>query len=279
MVEIIQISDLHYGSNHFRENLMLNVVDYINDSKPDLVMCTGDVTHRGHLDQYQKIKSYFDRINTKILCVVGNHDAKYNGIINFEKFIGPRRSKIVLKDEKLAILGLQSAKDDFSEGELGDEQLSLLINELRNHSGRKKILALHHHLIAVPYAGRTRSTLLDAGEALEIIRMHKVDLVCMGHRHVPHVWTMNGTTFLYCGTSASIKVRANEAPSFNHINMEGDDLEINTISSDDFEKSLLLRRKEEKIEYIRHRKARIDYLVQETYKNEFELRLLDPLKK
>ena len=52
MVEIIQISDLHYGSREFQEECLLNVIDYINNYKPDAVICTGDITHKAKKTQY-----------------------------------------------------------------------------------------------------------------------------------------------------------------------------------------------------------------------------------
>ncbi len=48
LVEIIQISDLHYDSG-FRKEYMENVISYINNTMPDVVICTGDIVHKGDL--------------------------------------------------------------------------------------------------------------------------------------------------------------------------------------------------------------------------------------
>ena len=45
MVTIAHISDLHVGSPYFVPNLMNRVIVEINERKPDLVVCTGDVTN------------------------------------------------------------------------------------------------------------------------------------------------------------------------------------------------------------------------------------------
>jgi hypothetical protein len=76
---------------------------------------------------------------------------------------------------------------------------------------------LYGNLIVVPYSSKSLNIPLVAGEVLEMIRMFDVELVLMVHRHVSHVWTLNGTTFLYCGTITSAEVRTNESPSFNDI--------------------------------------------------------------
>jgi len=48
MVEIIQISDLHYGSE-FVPEYMENIIQFIEDTKPDVVVCTGDIIHKGRV--------------------------------------------------------------------------------------------------------------------------------------------------------------------------------------------------------------------------------------
>ncbi|MBY9004291.1 MAG: metallophosphoesterase, partial [Candidatus Lokiarchaeota archaeon] len=57
MVEIIQISDLHYGSE-FVPEYMENVIDYIEEVKPDAVVCTGDIIHKGRISQFKGILPY-----------------------------------------------------------------------------------------------------------------------------------------------------------------------------------------------------------------------------
>jgi 3',5'-cyclic AMP phosphodiesterase CpdA len=246
---------------------MENIIKYINSrqQKIDLVAITGDLTDKGRLDQYEGVKKKIDEIKAEKLIMLGNHDTKYNGMLNFEKLFGARISKKVMDPHNVLALGLRSAKDDVKLAELGDLQLKFIINQFQKHPRRRKILALHHHLIAVPYAGRTWNTLIDAGEVLEIIRMFNVDLILMGHRHVPHVWTLNGTTFLYCGTSTSGKLRANEPPSFNHIHFNEFQLDVDIINSLTLEKDALLRRTHKNINYVKHRKTRIVHLLNSNY--------------
>ena len=55
MVEIIHISDLHYGSE-FVPEYMENVIDYIKDVKPDSIVCTGDCVHRGRVVQFRNFQ-------------------------------------------------------------------------------------------------------------------------------------------------------------------------------------------------------------------------------
>ena len=48
MTIIAHISDSHIGDNDFNEKSFLNVVDEINDLKPDMILLTGDITNKGY---------------------------------------------------------------------------------------------------------------------------------------------------------------------------------------------------------------------------------------
>ncbi|MFX1457302.1 MAG: metallophosphoesterase family protein [Promethearchaeota archaeon] len=266
MVEIIHISDLHFGSE-FVPEYMENIINYIEDNRPDIVVCSGDLIHKGRVIQFRKISPYIERIRsiTKFLAVPGNHDAKNSGLIFFEKLIGPRRSRMILEEKNTLIVGLCSARDDMAEGMIGDEQLDFA-GRCFNKNLENRILALHHHLIPIPMSGQKFTTVRDAGEILELTQLFEVDLVLMGHRHVPHAYTISwrnssSTTFLYSGTSTSNKVRADDNPSFNQIYLDEGDLEVYIINSSTLEKSLLLERKEHHTEFIRPRKTRIEHLL------------------
>ncbi len=276
MVEIIHFSDLHLGCGDFRKEYLENVINYIDDVNPDIVICTGDIVHKGRLNQYEAIVPYLNRIKEKhaFLIVPGNHDVKNSGIIRFERAIGPRRTKKILEEKDTLVVGLCSAKDDVSTGEIGDEQLEWVASQFNQYTDSEgnntryenRIIALHHHVIGVPYNGRKATTLTDAGEIIELTQLMNIDLVLMGHKHIPHAYIIEGqndrgTAFIYCGTSSSIKVRADEAPSFNHIFLEKGSLTVNIVNSDMLEETVLLSRKEGHTKFVRPRQARIEHLL------------------
>ncbi|MHA1732056.1 MAG: metallophosphoesterase family protein [Promethearchaeota archaeon] len=262
MPEIVHISDLHIGSQSFRKKYLTNVLEYINhEVKNDLVVCTGDVTNGGRVAEFKKARKYFDQMEVPLLCVPGNRDAKRNGLYFYEKFFGPRISKHQLQDA--TILALNSAISDMREGYLGNFQLHWIANQLKEAETPNKVLALHHHLIPVPDAGREMDTIMDAGDVLEMTQMFKCTLVLCGDRHVPYAWVIGPTTFVYAGTCSSKKVRGDEDPSFNHISISssGDDLEVHTVSSVSLEKTLLIKRVAGRTKFVRHRKTRIEHLL------------------
>ena len=261
MVELVHIGDLHFGDKkEFREEYLLNIIDYINDNRPDAVICVGDFVHKGLLHQYQGIAPYIKQIKVPLISVPGNHDCKSNGIMSYERYIGPRRSKLILENKDTIIVGLNSAKADSSVGEIGDEQLTWAAYQF-NHILENRILALHHHVAAVPYSGRKQNTLIDAGELIEFMQLFEIDLVLCGHKHISYSVEIGNTVVLYCGTASSIKVRARETASFNHIILEGGNLEVNMVNSSNLEKQLLLTKREGLTKFILPRKARIEHLI------------------
>jgi len=266
MVEIVHISDLHYGSE-FVPEYMENVIKFIEETRPDVTVLTGDVVHKGRVTQFRGFLPYIERIrkSTRLLAVPGNHDAKNSGLVFFEKLIGPRRSRMLLEDKDTIIVGICSARDDMAEGMIGDEQLDFT-GRCFNKNLENRIIALHHHLIPIPMSGQKFTTVRDAGEIIEFTHLFEIDLVLMGHRHVSHSYVMtwknnSSTTFLYCGTSTSNKVRADDTPSFNQIFLDGGDLEVYTVDSNTLDKSLLLDRKANLTEFMRPRKTRIEHLL------------------
>ena len=246
---------------------MENIISYVKESKPDTVICTGDIVHKGRVVQFKNFLPYLKRLKelSKFLAVPGNHDAKNSGIVFFEKMIGPRRSRLILENKDTMIVGVCSARDDIAYGEIGDEQMDWLGRQFDKNL-ENRVIALHHHLIPIPMSGQKFTTVRDAGEILEFTELFEVDLVLMGHRHVPHAYVLSwkdntSTTFLYAGTSTSKKVRADDKPSFNHIYLDEGDLEVYMVNSTNLKKGLLVERKEHHTEFIRPRKTRIEHLL------------------
>ena len=225
---IAQISDLHVGSINFVEELLVNAIDDLNDIHPDVTIITGDITDNGYFLEFQKAVTYLDEIKSPILVVPGNHDARHVGDECFEELIKNRYG--ILKDKKhgLKVIGLDSSEPDLDYGRVGRSQQNWMAHELRNADKENlyKIIALHHHIIPVPKTGRERNVLSDAGDILQTLMTEKADLVLSGHKHMPHVWMMENSTFITAGTVSSLRLRGRELSSFNTISIEEEFIEI-----------------------------------------------------
>src|SRR2546423_631255 len=115
---IAQISDLHCGGPYFLPNLLERAISEINDLRPDVVVCSGDLTTFGFKDEYVQARSYLDRIDCEALVVIpGNHDSRNVGYVHFEQLFGDRNS--VLRVGSVTIVAVDSTEPDLDHGQIG----------------------------------------------------------------------------------------------------------------------------------------------------------------
>jgi len=220
------------------------------EPKPDVIVHSGDITDNGVLDDYELASEKLGAIPYELLIAPGNHDERNNGDSLFKEIIGPVDFEASIG--KAVFLLLDSAVPDSDNGRLGRHRQGLITSKFRAlPDGVLKILVLHHHIIPVPFAGREKDILEDAGDVLKVILDAGVDLVLMGHRHVRNAMQVNGTIFVNAGTVASVRTRGRLGNSFNVIDISKDDtisVKVINIRSGEEETGWFfkLRRKENK---------------------------------
>lgn len=228
MAFIAHLSDLHVGALAFRPELLVKVINEVNDLNPDVTIITGDITENGYYMEFERAAEYLDTLDTPLLVIPGNHDARHVGDQCFSEIIKRRCRSFDLKDKGLKVIGLDSSEPDLDSGKIGRAQQQFMEDELEdaNKHGLYKIIALHHHIIPVPHTGRERNVLSDAGDILQSLIDGGANLVLSGHKHMPHVWIMGDTTFATAGTASSLKLRGKTFPSYNTIDISEDTIEI-----------------------------------------------------
>ncbi len=223
MVTIAHISDPHVGSPFFVPNLMNRVIKELNDLTPDVVVCSGDLTAEGYRQEFQSWVAYADRIDAPILTVPGNHDSRNVGYLHFEDLIGPRMwSKEV---GGVRIVGIDSSEPDLNEGKVGRVHYDWIRREFAR-AAELKVFVLHHHLLPIPGTGRERSTVMDAGDLLEVLVHAGVHVVLSGHKHVPYVWRLEDMYIANAGTVSSLRVRGYTKPCYNVLEFDGAEVKI-----------------------------------------------------
>ena len=228
MVLIAQISDIHVSNSDFNKDMFLKAVDEINTLNPDMIILTGDLTEHGYYSEFAEATEYLKMFNSSLFAIPGNHDARNIGYRTFEELIGDCSWKLTKDDEDLVILGLDSATPDLDQGHIGRLQQVWMENELNKCMLENKfsIVAMHHHIIPLPGTGRERNILTDAGDILQSLISHEVDIVIGGHKHVPHLWQMDRTLFVNAGSLSSYKLRGKEVNSYNTIHISDNNIEI-----------------------------------------------------
>jgi len=212
VITIAHISDPHVGSPYFVPNLMNRVITELNQLRPDAVVCTGDLTTEGFRQEYKNWIAYADRIEAPIHTVPGNHDSRNVGYLHFEDLIGPRMWSVEL--EGVRIVGVDSSEPDLNEGKVGRMHYEWIRREFTQPADLK-VFALHHHLLPIPGTGRERSTVMDAGDLLEVLTHAGVHVVLSGHKHVPYVWQLEDMYVANAGTVSSLRLRGFTKPCYN----------------------------------------------------------------
>ena len=215
-MKIVQFSDLHCssGSSFLRDRLQ-TAIGEINDSRPDLVVVTGDITENGFKDEYEEAKRFLDQISASKVIVPGNHDLKYTGHLIFQDFFGSLSSLIIGEDA--AFFCANTARPDREEGRFSLDQLNALSEQFSNLRNKVRVVAMHHHPIPIPDTGLERATIDDAGDVLRMFLSTGVDLVLCGHRHRPWLWHLGSTTLVFSGAVSTRKLRGFFDNSYNVI--------------------------------------------------------------
>jgi Icc protein len=223
LLTIAHISDPHVGSPYFVPNLMHRVITELNELAPDAVVVSGDLTNEGFRPEYQAWLAYAERIAAPLFTVPGNHDSRNVGYVHFEELIGPRMWVHDVGDVR--IVGVDSSEPDLNEGKVGRVHYEW-IREAFSHPAALKVFVLHHHLLPIPGTGRERSTVMDAGDLLEVLVHAGADVVLSGHKHVPYVWRLEDLYIANAGTVSSLRVRGHGKPCYNVLEFDGAEVRI-----------------------------------------------------
>lgn len=216
---IAHISDTHISPHgNFVEESFDWAMKDINKLHPDIVIHSGDLTDNGVLTDYEFAVTKLQTIEPRTLVAPGNHDEYNLGHSLFKEMIGPVDSE--LKLDNIAIYITDSPQPDRDEGRLGRRRQTYIEEKLGQlEKGTMKILVFHHHLVSVPFSGRDQDVLEDAGDILDMVLRHKINLVLMGHRHVRRVLQIYDTVLVNTGTVSSIRTRGRLGQSYNIIDV------------------------------------------------------------
>lgn len=251
MTRILHISDLHFGFH--REELVEPLLALINRANADLVVVTGDLTHRGRPGQFCEAARFLSRITAPVMAVPGNHDVPlYNIPIRFLLPWSGYRQAISsdLAPTRYAgsvrVLGLNSV-DPFSwqRGRIGATRIDALIDSLDPLA--TNIVALHHPLQHMP--GVDKQLAVHAGTALSRFEIAGARIVLSGHLHLWEAAALldqghAGILQIQAGTALCAR-RSDMQNEFAVIDVEDDDLcverYIATMDEADFRAPQMMR--------------------------------------
>ena len=185
---ILHVSDLHVGTRE-APKIEPPLATLIERAAPELVVASGDLTHRGRPDQHEAAASFLRELGPPVLAVPGNHDIPYTFPGRFTKTFREferhwETTEPVFSSPGLYVVGLNSVRAwRHQSGGIRESQLrrtSELLDDAPE--GALKVAVLHHHLIGAPWRSRKKPVskrshvlagLVDAG----------AELILAGHIH------------------------------------------------------------------------------------------------
>src|SRR6188508_3737998 len=188
MTRVFHVSDLHFGT-HEDLDLERAVKALLERIQPELVIASGDLTHRGRAGQHAAAAAYLRSLGPPVLAIPGNHDIPYTFPARFTRTFDEferhwETTEPVFSSESLHVVGLNSVRAwRHQSGGIREAQLAHAREALgQAPEGALRVVTLHHHLIGAPWRSRKKpvsrrskvlAALVDAG----------AELILAGHIH------------------------------------------------------------------------------------------------
>jgi 3',5'-cyclic AMP phosphodiesterase CpdA len=185
---ILHVSDLHFGAHH-DPAVERSLQALVEKTAPELVIASGDLTHRGRRDQHELAAAFLHGLGVPVLAVPGNHDIPYSFPARFtttwDEFDRQwATTEPIFASPTLHAVGVNSVRPwRHQSGGVRNAQLRRAADRLRAAApGALRVVALHHQMIGAPWRTRKRpvarrthvlTRLVDSG----------AELIVGGHIH------------------------------------------------------------------------------------------------
>ncbi len=185
---LLHVSDLHAGTHEDREveRALARLVERLD---PQLVVASGDLAHRGRLEQLERAADLLRSLGPPVLAVPGNHDLPYTPA----RFVRPwtafervwETTEPTASAPGLHVVGLNSARPFRHQGgALSRAQLKRAAERLAAaETGALRVAVLHHHLIGAPWRAARKRPVSRRNHVLRALLDAGADLILAGHIH------------------------------------------------------------------------------------------------
>ena len=188
-VRLLHVSDLHTGTREDPE-VEAALSTLVRRLDPELVVASGDLTHRGRRDQHERAARFLTSLGAPVLAVPGNHDLPYTFPA---RFTGPwveferqwRTTEPTYSSEGLHVVGLNSARPYRHQGgALRAAQLSGAAERLQAAPEEAyRVAVLHHHMLGAPWRASRKRPVSHRNHVLRSLVEAGADLILAGHIH------------------------------------------------------------------------------------------------
>lgn len=193
---IAQLSDCHVMVDGDEAAELYRTADRLSDAvthlntcvnRPDLVFLTGDLVNYGQRQEYVLFHEIISRLQMPAYILAGNHDdcSLMREVCSDHSYL-PNSGPLayVVDGWPVKLIALDTNLHGKPQGELGEEQLSWLEEELAKETKRKVILFMHHPPFNTGLTTMDEMELIDADAFGQVVSRHDhVDRILCGHLH------------------------------------------------------------------------------------------------
>ncbi|CAM3230726.1 3',5'-cyclic AMP phosphodiesterase CpdA [Paracoccus aminovorans] len=194
MTRILHLSDLHFG--YERVALVEPLLDLVNAARADLVVVTGDLTHRGRSAQFAQAAAFLRRIEAPLIAVPGNHDIPLYKLA--DRMMRPYRRwrRAIARNLEpvghvgaVRVQGVNSVDPmSWQRGAISSAQVARVVAAIQPDC--VNIAALHHPMQQRPEVDK--ALMKGAPDALVRFETQGVQLVLTGHLHLWSIGAFQG---------------------------------------------------------------------------------------
>lgn len=185
---VLHLSDLHFGRNDRPESIEA-LGRLVEEARPELVIASGDLTHRGLRTQHEKASAFLRGLDLPLLTIPGNHDIPYSVP---KRFTRPwqeferlwETTEPVYRSETLIVVGLNSVRPwRHQSGRVRDNQVQRAAEVFAEApESALRIVTFHHHLLGAPWRSH-KKPVAKRNRVLAGLVEAGADLVLAGHIH------------------------------------------------------------------------------------------------
>jgi 3',5'-cyclic AMP phosphodiesterase CpdA len=184
------VSDVHFGARNGLDDPALEraISELVERVAPDLVVASGDLTHRGRPGEHEAAAAYLRALGRPLLVVPGNHDIPMlppaRMLHPFRAFERHWSMDPVHSDPGLEVVGLSSVTPwGYQRGRVRRGDLDRAVARLgAAPPGALRVVVLHHQMAGAPWRTRKRP-LSGRSKVLRRLAGAGAELILGGHVH------------------------------------------------------------------------------------------------
>jgi 3',5'-cyclic AMP phosphodiesterase CpdA len=188
LTRVLHLSDLHFGAGD-DESIERGAPVLIERFQPELVIASGDLSHRGREEQLARGARFLRSLGPPVLAIPGNHDIPYTFPARFTRSFREferqwETTEPTYTSPTLHVVGLNSVRPwRHQSGGLRTRKLVEAEERLRQAQPTAfQIVVLHHHLIGAPWRSR-KKPVARRNHVLAGLVEAGADLILAGHIH------------------------------------------------------------------------------------------------